>query len=386
MTLRKSSLPLVCGLALVSTVVEAQTGVSGPSSRFWAANFRFQQTISDNATFTSNNVPPQPDMVSRLGGGLAYTRVSDRSQLLFGGQGNVSFYRDSPQNNTFGYGVNFSGSYEFTPRTSFGFAQTLSQGYSRDSALLTDQGILLPLVLTGTATTSASLAHRLSDKTTVSGNVAYRRVAFADPAFRGGSTISAGVNLNRQLTTRDGMSVSYSLGQSRPQEGVPVNTHSLNAGWSRTANARINFGLGGGVSSSSRPGGVSPVVTLNASANLSALVARGVLAVNYSRGIRQTFGLGRTQLTDVLSARFSHPIGQRFSVSNSLTYRLSRDPVGVEFTFHSWTYSASGGYQLAREWSIGASYRYERVTDPAANLLIASNSVSFSITYGHQWQ
>ena len=188
MRILRSTLVIGFTMAMTQAMVEAQAG----GTRVWSLGLSATETFDSNANLGRLN-DSQADLMSRVGINFGFSQSGERLTLNANASTGALLFTNLSDQNNFTVNAGFGADYQVTDRTSLSLAQSVSQDFSYNTTVLTNQGIVLPLVLARSVSSSASLSHQMSERTSVSGSVSFDRIFIDDPVLVGGSTFSVGV-------------------------------------------------------------------------------------------------------------------------------------------------------------------------------------------------
>lgn len=349
---------MVIALALLPAVAAGQTpmrsGGQGPES--WVLTLGVQEAWEKNIRNRAGS-DNDSDYLTRLVGTLSHSHTGQRLTLDFNADGAGNFYHSNSTLNRFNYAGAVGMGYRLSPRTLFGLRESLVSTYTTDLVGFDDEGEILELTLVRRNRASASLAHQISNRSTLSFNARHDYVDFNSADAIDGKRYGGGLDLSRRF----GQNTTWSLGanvfrseRSGFASDVGVTTlgfrHGFNRAWSATLNAGITYVEGVGDSQT----------RWNAAAELARRVERSSFSVGYARRVGQAFGLGRERESDVYRLGYDRAIGTKLALAGDFGYTVSRDPFDPAFSLKTQSYTAGLTYSLTRAWGLRGTYLFRR--------------------------
>jgi hypothetical protein len=368
-----TSAPLLTALVLAAPA-PASAPFAPAAPRFWTAAVRFDQAWDSNPLF----LPGQPgDRYHSLAARVGHTRVGRRRHLDLTLDGGATLYGQQSALNRTQLAGGLSATERLSPRATL----TLREGFAftdtRQSATLTDAGLLLPQSRTRIFAGSAELACALSPTASLRFHTGHDIVHFSAPGLIGGSTYRAGAGLSRALGPRDSVSASYDAQASRTPGGT-VLQHTLTGSWTRvlgrawSASGSLGGGRFTGVADAARWTGI-------AGASLTGRFRRDTASASYARSLGQAFGLGRNRVADTISASYARSAGRRLHLSAGTSWVFSHDPADPAFRYRSESYNGDALYRLNRRVDLSAGYAHRRSSGSAP--AVTSDVVRLSLSY-----
>lgn len=353
----------------------AGTGVRLPD---WMVTLRLRETWEDNPLFEEGG-SQQDTFIDNAALSLARTFRGQRGHLTLTGSGNGTRYHYDSDLSRMGWGAALAASHRLGPRTLFVLSEQVVSAYTRDAALVSGGGVLLPLARTRTSHGAAEISRQTSARTTLAANVRYDRVDFPEEDLPDGAELALGARFGARVSATDGLDLVYvhqrnSLGD----ETQPA--HSLHAAWTGTRGTRFSFGLGGGATYLPATGRTDDQVAPFAFAEGAVRGRQGSLSARYSRSVSQAFGLGRVREGDLVSVALARSLASWASVFAHYGYARSHDVFDPAFLFEAQGYEAGLRLGLGGSLGLTASYGRRRAStgdDPA----VESAAAHLSLTY-----
>lgn len=377
-------------LALAPTVVRAQAparaGSPGPES--WVLSLGVQEGWEKNIRNRANT-ENDSDTVTRLVGTLAHSRVGPRLTLDFTADGAGNFYRVNNTLNRFNYSGAVGMGYRLSPHTTFGLRESLVSTYTTDLVGFDDQGEILELTLVRRNRASASLAHQISTRSTLSFNARHDYVDFDSDLAIDGKRYGAGLDLSRRFGQATTWTLAANVARSERSgtvADVGVTTLGFRHGFGRFWTASLNGGI-------TYIQGVGESQTRwNGESELARRAERSNFSLGYARRVGQAFGLGRERESDVYRLGYDRAIGAKLALAGDFGYTVSRDPFDADFSLKTQSYTAALTYNLSRAWGLRGSYLFRRRTgnvggaNGASGEPVDGQRAMLSLNYRKAWR
>jgi hypothetical protein len=368
---------LLLGLAAPAA---SQTATRSP----WSLNFGANEIYDSNVRFSSNQA--QEDWATLLqvsgGGGWAPSR---KASVNFTGNTTQSLYTNASDLNNLSYGVGLGLTYLFSRRLSWTLSDTLTSGYAQDSRLLTDAGLLLPKVVTRTNAFASTLGYDLSARTHVRWLFSQQRVLFDSQQLTSGWSFSTGVNLSRQVSRSQTLSVSYDYGQ-QVSEGSTGVVQAVLGIWQMTAGKSVTLSASGGVRPYTLPGESGFRFAPAGAAQLSVRTrANDSLLISYETAVGQALGNTSTYLTRGIITSYRWGLSRKMNVDGSGSYVRGTYPQIADQLLLSRTATIAVGYLVARSLTLAFNssvYRRDETPGPGP---VSAYRAGVSLTYGKTW-
>ena len=140
---------------------------------------------------------------------LSRTFRGSRGELTLSGSGNGTRYHYDSDLNRFGWGAGIGASQRLGPRTVFVMSEQVVSAYTRDAALVSGGGVLLPLTSTFTSHGAAEISRQTSTRTSLAANVRYDRVDFPEEDLPDGAELALGARFSTRLSAADAIDLVY---------------------------------------------------------------------------------------------------------------------------------------------------------------------------------
>jgi hypothetical protein len=340
--------------------------------------------IGTDGTFESNpnfQAPPNDlsDFSGGAGGGFAYSLTGARGTLSLSGNGRALFYRELTDLNSFTFGGTLSGGYRLGPQTQLMFNGTVSSDYTRRSEILLSQGIVLPQSQVLTMRFNTSLAHSFSTRTSVSASARFEKAQFDSSSLNDGQTFGAAARLSQRLSETASLSIGYAHDES-DSEVLKQSIDTAYGGARFLVNPKLDIEMNAGASSVGGSLGARKV-TPYGSAAINLKNPRLNLSLGYSHLVRQEYGVGVLNESDLASFSLSRAFGRRNATfSASVNYGFNRSSRASLQDYSYRTSGATAGLQvpMGRRFRADAGYSYYRTSQV---LFIDSHSAFVALSY-----
>jgi hypothetical protein len=379
------SLPFAILIANVASAQFIQTAGTQPSTATpWSLSAGVNESYEDNVQLTDGG---SGALGSAIHGALArdWALGRGRGNFRLSGDASQTFYRDEPNLNQFSYGGNLAVSYAITRRLAWTLGDSVSQGYAQDATVLTDQGVVLPKVLTRTNSASTQFAYELSPRSQMQFGLAAQQVSFTTSDFVGGSAYSTRLSYSHQvgMAQRIGLAGDY---QQSTTLGTTETNLSVQGTWQRPIGRDAGLTASAGVRPYTVSGSTGYRFAPTVTAGLSTHVRQtDTVAVSYARTIEQAFGFGHTYQSDIVALSYGLSPTRKLGLDFGGNYGRSTDPIDPTVGFTGETASASLKYALLRSLSMTASYGlFSRTEKPGP--AVTSSRVIVSLAYGMTWR
>ncbi len=237
---------------------ETHAAAPGTSHDRWEYNLAVGAGYDSNIDFRVANGPSSWAVSPR--GRLARVFTGEGGELRLGVIGSYHHYQQADAFNRYNAGVDLGGNYRSSLTTTWQAGAAYDLGYSDSSPILTDQGVLVPLVRTRTAAGYLGVSRTLGRQTSLRLHGRINRVEFdqQDALARGlvdGQSLRGTSALDRKLGEHDSASIEYSLGATLSrQTALDANgrsyylTHFGSLQWNHVLSPRSALMLEGGAS------------------------------------------------------------------------------------------------------------------------------------------
>jgi hypothetical protein len=344
----------------------------------WLLTLRVRESYQENPRFEEGGQDQNTFVDS---GGVTLSRAfrGSRGQLTLSGNANGAHYHSDSDLNRVGWVGGLAAVHRFTPRTTFTLSEEVVSAYTRETAVLTGGGVLLPLARTLSTHGAVEIAHQPSTRNTIAVNARYDSVEFPEDDLPDGSELALGARFSRQLSATGSLDLIY-VHQRSMLETRTQPAHSLHLGWSGTSGPRFSFYLAGGATylpeTEVTPDEWAPFGVVEAAWN----GRHGGLSARYSHSVSQALGTGRVREADLASVGASRTLTNWATVFAHYGYSRSEDVFDPTFVFDAQGWEAGLRFALTRDLSLTGAYVQRRSTtrEEAATL---SDSAHLSLAY-----
>jgi hypothetical protein len=371
------------------SVVAALSGGGRPAlaqetaiSRPWAFDLITGLGYDDNIRFT-------PSMESALSGrlraGLSRLMRSPRAQLSLGGSAEGSAYRHSPELNRINYTADATANYLISPRSAIRVGDTFAKGYTGESRLLLDAGLLFPRTVSTTNDASIEVSHQISPRWTWSASAQHRLVRFDSNALRDTSSFTARADLAWTSAPGGPVGLYYEFGHMTPRGQPSSDVHGATVRAARRLSEPLSISLELGARTLISQRTDSTRVVPTGSAGFSIRSGKQTIEANAARSVSEAFGLGRLQVRSVASLKYACVATSRLSLGLSTDVSRSQDPSGLtQLSFVTGTLGGNLRFRIARDADFSAGGGYRRL-DPIATARTHSRFLSLAVRVGQTW-
>jgi hypothetical protein len=371
--------PAVSGRPLPDALVARASDASTVRLPDWMVTLRLRETWEDNPLFEEGGAP-QDTFIDNAALSLSRTFRGSRGELTLNGSGNGTRYHYDSDLNRVGWGAGIAASQRLGPRTVFAVSEQVVSAYTRDAALLSGGGVLLPLARTLTSHGAAELSRQTSTRTSLAANVRYDRVDFPDEDLPDGAELALGARFSTRLSASDAIDLVY-VHQRNTLVGTETQpAHSVHAAWNGTRGTRFAFGLGAGATylpaTDRTEDDVAPFGLVEATVR----GRQGSLSARYSRSVSQAFGLGRVREGDLVSVALNRTLAGAVSLFAHYGYGRSHDLFDPSFVFEAQGYE--GGLRVALGSGLGLTAAYGRRRSSTGDApTVESAAAHLALTY-----
>jgi len=275
---------------------------------------------------------------------------------------------------SFGVGAAYAPYYQYAP--------FLRSTTSEESPVGTDYGFAVDSVWIRSTTASGALSHRLTKRSTITGNVGLEKREIPGNEDFNTDQRSAGVSFNHALTRKLAFHVGYSVQEARYKltpGGQPVRSQGMDVGLNYGdglvlqlgRHTTLSFNVGAAVAKNGDPisvatTGKSTAVVVNGSATLSRSIGRSWGAsLGYLRDTSYQVGFAEPILSESLNAGIGGMLTSRLNVSAgagaSRGQRLFTESTGDLISYGASTHL---GYAMFRHLALYAQASYYKFSIP----------------------
>jgi hypothetical protein len=307
-------------------------------------------------------------------GSLSRTFTGQRGDFGLSLSSRYLGYPEQKDLNRYYANVGLLGTHRPSLSTTWRFGATYGYGYSDSAPILTDQGVLLPLVQTQTGTGRLGWARTLGLRTSLRIDARYYHTHFNQEdaaALRlvDGQSLRGTIGLEHGVGLRDGLSVLYSLetARSRSPQLAATNerfyylTHYGTLQWNHVLSPKSGLMLDAGASYTpeSEQAGLARRFSFYGGASYSFQTRRSSFAALARREVAPAFGLGVSRVVNRFGLNGTFSLGRAWTLHLSGTYVLPENPGG---TLNTYGNRSDGfvalGRRLGQHFEISGEARY----------------------------
>lgn len=352
-----------------------QTPATGASISETAPSARWEYGLGVGVGYDSNidfRVPDGPSG-SALSprGNVARVFRSPQGQLRLGGMANWIGYPNQEALNRYNAGLNLDGGYRSSVNTTWQVGASYQIGYSDHSRVLDDQGVLLPLVQTRTATAGLGVTRTVGVQTSLRLSGRFYRTEFDQQdidtyGLRNGQSLRATTGLERRFGLRNSAAGEYSLEAVGKEGDQSYLTHFGSLQWNHLLSPRSGLLLeaGGSYTPESAEAGLSRRGHFYGGVSYSRQVRLSSVTLVARREVVPAFGLGVSRIQNRLGLSASIPIRRHWTLQLSGTRRTAdsaETPEGTSLVYGSRAEAFVGlTRRLGQHFEVSTEGRYRR--------------------------
>jgi hypothetical protein len=348
--------PTASGRPLPDALMARASAASGVRLPDWMLTLRLRETWEDNPLFEAG-ASEQDTFIDNASLSLSRTFRGSRGELTLNGSGNGTRYHYDSDLNRFGWGAGIAASQRLGPRTVFALSEQVVSAYTRDAALVSGGGVLLPLTATLNSHGAAELSQQTSARTSLAANVRYDRVDFPEEDLPDGAELALGARFSTRVSATDAIDLVY-VHQRNTLGPETQPAHSVHVAWNGSRGTRFAFGLGAGATYLPATDRSEEEVAPFGMVEATVRGRQGSLSARYSRSVSQAFGLGRVREGDLVSVALNRALAGWVSVFAHYGYGRSHDVFDPAFVFEAQGYE--GGLRFAMGGGLGLTAAYGR--------------------------
>jgi hypothetical protein len=342
--------------------------------RPWEYGFGLGAGWDSNIDFRLPDGPSSTAITPR--GNLAHVFWGPKGELRLSGTGYWVGYLEEKDQSRYDATFGLDGTYRSSLDTTWRATLSYDYGYSDSSSVLADQGVLLPVVPTQTATIGLGVTRRLGQRTSLrlDGRGYSSIFEQSDAAAVGlvdGRSVRGTAAFDWMIGSRDTTGVVYSLedafNRPPPVAGEEGNysylTHYGSLQWSHVLSPRSAFLLEAGSSYTpdSAQASLAQPWSFYGGASYSRKIKRSSLELYARREVAPAFGLGVSRLETRFGLSATIPMGRAWTLALYGTHVLPEAPEGAGYSYSTPDEaSADLGVRIGRLFGISARGRYRR--------------------------
>jgi hypothetical protein len=331
-------------------------------------------------------------------GALARVFTGPRGEFRLAGAGSWQGYPQLSQFNHYNLSAGLGGRHRFSPVTSWSGDASYHLGYSDQSVVLSEQGVLLPLVRTRTAVARLGMTRRLGRRTSFRLGGSFSRVDFDQQdigarLYSNGQTLRGDAQLRRRFGRRDSLALAYSLSSTLSRQTVGTDqrsyylTHSAALRWGHVLNPRNAFLLEGGASYTPevQASGLPGKMSFHGGGAYNLRARRSRLTLFARRYVTPAFGLGVSRVQTTMGLSGSILMGRSWSFHVAFRHTIPATPQGIAVSYGTVDDAlAALSRGFGRLWAVSAEGRYRRRGPRGLFPEIQSYQVGLYLSYGGQ--
>jgi hypothetical protein len=305
---------------------------------------------------------------------LTRTFTGQRGDFALSASGRYLGYLDQKDLNRYYANVGLAGTHRPSLSTTWRVAATYGYGYSDASPILTDQGVLLPVVQTQHGTGSLGWSRTLGLRTSMHIDARYYYTHFdkqdaAALRLVDGQSLRGTLGFDHGVGLGDMLGVVYSLEtvRSRSTQIAPTNehpyyqTHYGTLQWNHVLSRKSAFMLDAGASYTpeSAQAGLARRFHYYGGAGYSVDTRRSSFSAVARREVTPAFGLGVSRVVNRFGLKGSFSLGRAWKLQLNGTYVLPENPEGTLNNYGTRTDAFVGlARQLGQHFDISGEARY----------------------------
>jgi len=349
---------------------------SRPKPRAWDYDLGIGAGWDSNVTFQAPNALSSWLLSPR--GSLARLFSGRKGDLRLGARGDLTSYPNLDDVDTYDLVLSAEGSYRSSVETTWKASGSYDMGYSDSALVLSDQGVLLPLVKARTLAGALGVTRQLGQRTALRMDARlYRTVFDEDPTevttvpLADGQSIRATAAIERKRAERDSLAFEYSLERTRGRtattavdgEASTYHTHYSSLQWTHILSPRQGILLEAGASytPASEEAGLSKRANFYGGASYSRQVKRSSLTVFARREVAPAFGLGFSRLESRFGLNATIPLNRAWTLRLTGIHVVPETPEDAPARYASPDEAfVTLGRRLGRAFELSTEARYRR--------------------------
>lgn len=276
---------------------------------------------------------------------------SPRGELRLGGTGSWVGYPEQEELNRYNAGASLEGTYRSSPKTTWRGRAAYDFGYSDSSQMLSDQGVLLPLVQTWTVAGALGVTRMLAQRTSfrLDGRFYHTEFDEEDAGALGlvdGESMRGTASLEHRIGTQETLALEYSLentlGRLPPDAteedgGRYYLTHFGSLQWNHLFSPRSGFLLEAGASYTpdAERAGLDRRESFYGGLSYTRQVRDSSVTLFARREVIPAFGLGVSRIENRFGLRATIPMGHSWMLRLDGTHMQPDTPEEAAFSYGS---------------------------------------------------
>ncbi len=206
-----------------------------------------------------------------------------------------SRYRELQQFDQINYGADLSATYSSSPRTTFTLTDTFVKGYTGDSLVLADAGVLLPRTVSKTNAASVDVAHQISPQWTWNVSGAHQLVLFDSDLALDGSTLLGRAAIDRR-GARDSVGIGYEFRRDWATSRPSFDAHGPNLRVERRFAKAPALWVNVGARRLPAATGNAKSFVFSGGTGLALRSTKQAIEAKVERSVEQAYGVGGVQI------------------------------------------------------------------------------------------
>jgi len=341
---------LVAGASIVAAQSLSDVNSAPASGWVLTPTMLFSTSHDDNVLARGTTDSPQGDVVNVLNPRAALDFRGRRTQFSGTYDGAMLLYRNLDTLNSYDQHGGALGSYRLSPHVSMFGASTVALSPTTDSLQLAG----IPFVRTGSSLKelSGGVDTAFTKRTSMVAEAKFQWVHFDDARpldliLRGGHSQGGSVTLRHRLSARTTVTGDYSLDRALVADGqAEFRVQNSSAGFEHKLSDTFQVFAAGGVSHLGLTAFGPARTGASYRAGLTSQLRIVNVDVSYNRSFVPSFGFGGTMQNQDFTTQIRATPTRRTSVQSTFSWRRN-DPLTVgELSLHTFWMQVSGGYAI----------------------------------------
>jgi len=341
---------LVAGASIVAAQSLSDVNSAPASGWVLTPTMLFSTSHDDNVLARGNTDSPQGDVVNVLNPRAALDFRGRRTQFSGTYDGAMLLYRNLDTLNSYDQHGGALGSYRLSPHVSMFGASTVALSPTTDSLQLAG----IPFVRTGSSLKelSGGVDTAFTKRTSMVAEAKFQWVHFDDARpldliLRGGHSQGGSVTLRHRLSARTTLTGDYSLDRALVANGqAEFHVQNTSGGFEHKLSDRFQMFAAAGISHLGLTTFGPARTGASYRAGLTSQLRLVNVDVSYNRSFVPSFGFGGTMQNQDFTTQIRATPTRRTSVQSTFSWRRN-DPLTVgELSLHTFWMQVSGGYAI----------------------------------------
>jgi hypothetical protein len=341
---------LVAGASIATA--QSLSDANAPPASGWVLTptLVFSTSRDDNVLARGVNDSPQADLLNVVNPRAALDFTGRRTQFSGTYDGAVLLYRNLDTLNSYDQHGGVRGSYRLSPHVSMFGASTIALSPTTDSLQLAG----VPFVRTGSSLKdlSGGVNAAFTKRTSMVADAEFQWVHFDDTRpvdllLRGGHSQGGSVTLKHRLSARTTVTGDYSMDRALVANGqAEFHVQNSSVGFEHRLSDRFQVFAAGGVSHLGLTTFGPARTGASYRAGLTSQLRLVNVDVSYNRSFVPSFGFGGTMQNQDFTTQLQATPTRRTSVQSTFSWRRN-DPLTIgELSLHTFWMQVSGGYAI----------------------------------------